>query len=72
MFNLTSMSTRNFSLLHKRGFDKKLGGVRQELEMTNMRKRVARSLNFRSGKEIQAEHETSPLPNIMSMVALPA
>ena len=40
--------------------------------MTNMRKRVARSLNFRSGREIQVEHESSPMPNLMSMVALPA
>ena len=40
--------------------------------MTNMRKRVARSLNFRSGREIQVEHESSSMPNIMSVVALPA
>lgn len=38
--------------------------------MTNTRQRVAKSLNFRGGS--QEERETSPLPNIVPLVALAA
>ena len=39
-------------------------------QMTNTRQRVAKSLNFRGGS--QEERETSPLPNIVPLVALAA
>ena len=40
-------------------------------QSTNARPKVAKSLHFRRYSEIQEERESSPMPNIMPLVALP-
>ena len=40
-------------------------------QQTNSRQKVAKSLNFRSGSQIQDEREKCPVRNIMPLVALP-